>query len=84
MEFFSEARPEHRSRLSDMVEIARADLPRAAPMGVVAMQAGDDDVSRTMLVRLYAEAIDADCEYLAELADGELRELERSGGPSAA
>lgn len=67
-----------RSRVADMVEIARVDLPRITGYGVLAMQAGDVDVSRTMLERAYVAAVHADCGYLAELADGELREIERS------
>jgi hypothetical protein len=66
----------NRSRVADLVEIARVDLPAITGYGVVAMQAGDDDVARTMLQRAHAEALESDCDYLAELADDELNDLE--------
>jgi hypothetical protein len=76
VEWFNHQRNPGRDRVADLIEIARFDLPRVAAFGVVAMQAHDRDLSRSMLHRVFVEALAADCEYLAELADTELRELE--------
>jgi hypothetical protein len=76
MQWFDSQQNQQRDRVADLVEIARFDLPKVAAYGVVAMQVDDRDVSRSMLQRVFAEAIAADCEYVAELADTALRELE--------
>src|SRR6478672_24184 len=59
VEWFDSHLNEQRDRVADLVEIARFDLPKVAAYGVVAMQVDDDDISRTMLHRVFAEAIDA-------------------------
>lgn len=80
VEWFNRQSNPGRDRVADLVEIARFDLPKVAAFGVVAMQAGDRDLSRSMLQRVFAEALAADCEYVAELADTELLELEAAAG----
>ena len=64
-----------RAVLSDLVEIARTDLPSVASLGLVAMTS-DGEVAQQMLVRVISLALEADCGYIAELAYSALGTME--------
>lgn len=77
MPTYSSRSPVDPKIINALVELAQRDLPSVADLGVVAMLSGDADIVRSMLERVYEEALAEDRGYLAELADRALGSIEQ-------
>ncbi|MCW2920505.1 MAG: hypothetical protein JWL76_379 [Thermoleophilia bacterium] len=64
------------SSIAEIVQLAEAELPTAAYLGNQALISHDWNVTSRKLYRMRTHAVDAKCEYLAELIELTLSQLD--------